>query len=111
MSQSTLPAARFATAAGLPLSAAIAGGLPWLAAVDTALGLCDQLAACLPPRQRRGRHPLPALLCQRIFQIACGYADKNDATSLRDYPLFKLVCGRRPNSDPPVASQATCSRL
>jgi DDE family transposase len=118
MSESTPSRLTFSTSAGVPLRAAFDGGrltsdggLPWLAEADTALGLCAQLAACLPPRQRRGRHPLPQLLRQRIFQIACGYADQNDATSLRHDPLFKLVCGRLPESDPALASQATFSRL
>ena len=115
-STGSLPA--FPTAAGVALTVAFDGGrltsdggLPWLAEADAALGLCNQLAACLPPRQRRGRHPLPALLRQRIVQIACGYEDQNDATTLRHDPLLKLVCGRLPDSDPPLASQATFSRL
>jgi Transposase DDE domain group 1 len=118
VSESTPSRTTFSTAAGVPLTAAFDGGrltsdggLPWLAEVDSALGLCDQFATCLPPRQRRGRHPLPQLLRQRIFQIACGYTDQNDATSLRHDPLFKLVCGRLPDSDPALASQATFSRL
>jgi hypothetical protein len=118
VSESTPARLTFSTAVGLPLVAAFDGGrltsdggLPWLAEADGALGLCDLLAACLPPRQRRSRHPLPQLLRQRIFQIACGYADQNDATSLRHDPLFKLVCGRLPDSDPALASQATFSRL
>jgi hypothetical protein len=116
--ESTASALSFPTAAGVPLTAAFDGGrltsdggLPWLAEADTSLGLCDLLAACLPPRTRRGRHPLAALLRQRIFQIACGYADQNDATTLRHDPLFKLVCGRLPDSEPALASQATLSRL
>lgn len=118
MLESTPPALTFPTVAGLPLTAAFDGGrltsdggLPWLAEADRALGLCDTLAACLPPRQRQSRHPLPTLLRQRIFQIACGYPDQNDATSLRHDPLLKLVCGRLPDSDPALASQATLSRL
>jgi hypothetical protein len=118
MPESTGSPLSFVTAAGVPLAAAFDGGrltsdggLPWLAEADTALGLCEHLATCLPPRKRRGRHPLPALLRQRIFQIACGYADQNDATTLRHDPLFKLVCGRLPDSAPPLASQATLSRL
>src|SRR5579883_1726770 len=108
----------FPTRAGVPLAVAFDGGrltsdggLPWLADADTALGLSDTLAACLPRRQRASRHAVPAVLRQRLFQIACGYADQNDATTLRHDPLFKLVCGRLPESGPPLASQATLSRL
>jgi hypothetical protein len=88
------------------------GGLPWLALADTEMDLCGRLAACLP-EWRRGpvRHSLRALVQQRVYQIACGYADQNDADTLRTDPLLKWVCGRRPESDPDLASQPTFSRL
>jgi hypothetical protein len=56
-------------------------------------------------------HSLPTLVRQRIFQIACGYADQNDATSLRSDPLLKAGCGRLPESGADLASQPTLSRL
>jgi hypothetical protein len=34
-------------------------------------------------RRRGGRHSLASLLKQRVYQIACGYEDQNDAGSLR----------------------------
>jgi hypothetical protein len=88
------------------------GGLPWLGEAEQALGLCAALAAVVP-EWRRGpvRHSLEALVRQRVFQIACGYEDQNDATTLRRDPLLKLVCGRLPESDPELASQPTLSRL
>jgi hypothetical protein len=88
------------------------GGLVWLAEADGALGLCDALAACIP-EWRRGavRHSLRTLVRQRIFQIACGYADQNDADALRADPVLKLVCGRLPESGADLASQPTLSRL
>ena len=87
------------------------GGLVWLAEADAALGLCAALAAALPDR-RTGpvTHSLETLIRQRVFQIACGYEDQNDATTLRHDPLLKLVCGRLPG-DGPLASQPTLSRL
>lgn len=109
----------FETAAGLPLAAAFDGGrltsdggLPWLAQADAVLGLCTALAGCIPD-WRRGpvRHRLSTLVQQRVFQITCGYADQNDADSLRTDPLLKLVCGRLPDTDPDLASQSTFSRL
>ena len=51
------------------------------------------------------------LICQRVYQIACGFEDQNDADTLRHDPLLKVVCGRLPESDPPLASQPTFSRL
>jgi hypothetical protein len=88
------------------------GGVPWVARAEEALGVCAALAACVPEWRRGGvRHSLEALVRQRVFQIACGYEDQNDADTLRSDPLFKLVCGRRPASEPDLASQPTLSRL
>lgn len=88
------------------------GGLPWLAEADAALGLTAALAAEIPDwRTRRGRHDLPTLVAQRVYQIACGYEDQNDATTLRTDPLLKHVCGRLPVSGADLASQPTLSRL
>lgn len=88
------------------------GGLVWLREADEALGLSADLAAAMPD-WRRGpvRHPLAGLLQQRLYQIACGYADQNDATTLRHDPLLKQVCGRLPVSGAALASQPTLSRL
>ncbi len=109
----------FATGAGVPLLTAFDGGrltadggLPWLAEADRALALCATLARCIPDwRRRRGRHSLETLVRQRVFQIACGHEDQNDADTLRHDPLLKLVCGRLPDSGRDLASQPTFSRL
>jgi hypothetical protein len=88
------------------------GGWTWVAEADQALGLCPALAAVVPDRRRRrGRHTRLELLRQRIYQIAAGYEDQNDADMLRGDPLLKLVCGRLPESAPDLASQPTFSRL
>ncbi len=119
MANATTPAIRLQTPLGMPLEAAFDagrltsdGGLPWLAEADAALGVCDTLARCIPD-WRRGpvRHSLATLVRQRVYQIACGYADQNDATTLRLDPLLKLVCGRRPTTGAALASQPTLSRL
>jgi hypothetical protein len=57
------------------------------------------------------RHSLAALVRQRVFPIACGYEDQDDADTLRGDPLLKLACGRLPESGPDLASQPTISRL
>ena len=109
----------FPTATSQPLHAAFDGGrltsdggLPWLAEADTALGLCARIAACVPEwRKRPGHHARETLVRQRVFQIACGYEDQDDADTLRHDPLLKLVCGRLPDSGAPLASQPTLSRL
>jgi hypothetical protein len=88
------------------------GGLPWLAEADTALGLCALIARFVPEwRRRTGQHALETLVRQRVFQIACGYEDQDDADTLRHDPLLKLVCGRLPDTGAPLASQPTLSRL
>jgi hypothetical protein len=56
------------------------------------------------------RHALDQLIRQRVFQLACGYEDQDDADTLRSDPLLKLVCGRLPTDDH-LASQPTLSRL
>jgi hypothetical protein len=119
MVKSTKGAVRIRTEVGVSLEATFDagrltsdGGLPWVGEVDRALGVCELLAACIPDwRQRVVRHSLTTLVRQRVYQIACGYADQNDATTLRTDPLLKLVCGRLPESGAALASQPTFSRL
>ena len=119
MPQSATPAYRFAVPAPLPLGAGFDGGrltsdggLPWLAEAEAALGVCAALAAGVRD-WRRGpvRHSLEALVRQRVFQIACGYEDQDDADTLRTDPLLKLACGRLPETGADLASQPTMSRL
>lgn len=119
MRESTSATVRFEGAAGVPLEAAFDagrltsdGGLPWLAEADAELGLCEALAAEVP-EWRRGpaKHSLATLVRQRVYQIACGYEDQDDADTLRADPLLKLVCGRLPESGADLASQPTLSRL
>lgn len=52
-------------------------------------------------------HQTHEMLCQRIYQIAAGYEDCNDADTLRQDPTFQIIVGK---SDP-LASQPTLSRL
>ncbi|WP_457836146.1 transposase, partial [Staphylococcus aureus] len=56
------------------------------------------------------KHKLLDLLRQRIYAIASGYEDGNDANSLRFDPMHKLVLGNG-EKDPNLASQPTMSRL
>ena len=88
------------------------GGLPWLAEAERAIGICAAFAARIPDwRRAHVRHSLAQLIRQRVFQIACGYEDQDDADTLRTDPLLKLVCGRLPDTDADLASQPTFSRL
>ena len=61
------------------------------------------------PRDRRYvDHELLSLLRQRIYQIAAGYEDANDAGFLRHDPTMQAVAGRMGQA---LASQPTLSRL
>src|SRR5215213_4521704 len=119
MPQSATPQFRFPVSARLPLEASFDGGrltsdggLPWLAQAETRVGVCAAFAARIP-EWRRGpvRHTRETLVRQRVFQIACGYEDQDDADFLRTDPLLKLVCGRLPETGRDLASQPTLSRL
>jgi hypothetical protein len=89
------------------------GGLMLLAQVDQALGLTAQMAARLDDSRQAGkvRHSLDDLFRQRVYQIAAGYEDCNDADRLRSDPILKVAAGRRPESDADLASQPTLSRF
>jgi len=80
--------------------------------IDEGLGLTRRLAGCVVDRREQGkvRHDVLALLRQRIYQIALGYEDCNDADHLRADPALKLAVGRTPTDDD-LASQPTLSRL
>jgi hypothetical protein len=88
------------------------GGWLLLALADRQLGLTRRLAAAIedPREQDQVAHPLEALLQQRIYQIAQGYEDANDAQTLRHDPLLKVAVGRPPSAAP-LAGQATLSRF
>jgi hypothetical protein len=88
-------------------------GVVLLKDIDDQLGLTRALAAVLSdPRDVRRIHFTPEdLLKQRVFQIAAGYEDANDAHTLRDDPIFKLMLDRLPETGAPLASQPTLSRF
>jgi hypothetical protein len=88
-------------------------GLVLLKAPDEQLGLTRALAAVLKDARdpRRVHFTLHDLLKQRVFQIAAGYEDANDANTLRHDPIFKLLLDRLPDTGPPLASQPTLSRF
>ena len=85
-----------------------------LRGIDRQMGLTERLAAAIHDKRHPSYidHPLRDLLAQRIYQLASGYADANDANSLRHDPLFKLSV-ERPPLDPAhdLASAPTFSRL
>src|SRR6266478_2141261 len=88
-------------------------GLVLLKDPDEHLGLTHNLATVLsdPRDPRRVHFTHHDLLKQRVFQIAAGYEDANDANTLRHDPIFKLLLDRLPETGAPLASQPTISRF
>ena len=89
------------------------GGAILLKAAEKRYGLIDGFARCLVDDRQPGkiRHTLEDLLAQRIFGLACGHPDANDADRLADDPIHKLLLGRDPIDGDPLASQPTISRF
>ena len=89
------------------------GGAVLLKAADRRLGLIPRLAAALVDERQQGkvRHGFADLLGQRIYGLALGYDDANDAARLADDPMHKLLLGRDPVTGEPLASQPTLSRF
>ncbi len=112
---------RFPPAAGFTVRADFTGGevssdlgALLLAAVDRRIGLIDRLTEAVSDSRHPSyiTHSMRDLLTQRVFQIASGYEDGNDANTLRRDPLFKLAAGRAPlDADNALACGATVSRL
>jgi hypothetical protein len=88
------------------------GGLLLLRQMDERLGLTAGFAACLPDGRDPARvlHSRHEQTRQRIFQIALGYEDCNDADILRWDPLLNTTCDRCPGNRGGLSSQPTLSR-
>jgi hypothetical protein len=121
MSQGTQETLRFPPVEGLTVRAEFDGGAlssdfgPLvLRGVDRQLGLTARLADATEDRRHPSylTHSLRSLFAQRVYQVACAYADGNDANALRRDPLFKLGLDRKPlDPDQDLASAPTLCRL
>ena len=89
------------------------GGALLLKAADQKLQLTAALAGCLVDGRQAAKvkHSLEDLLRQRIYGLASGYADANDAARLAHDPIFKLLLDRSPVAGPELSSQPTLSRF
>ena len=89
-----------------------AGGL-LLRELDQRYRLAENVGRCLhdPRKTHKVKHDLLTLVRQRIFAIAQGYEDNNDAATLAKDPAFKIMAGRAPESAGDLASQPTLSRF
>lgn len=81
--------------------------------LDDHLGITQALADALPDSRdpSRVQHSQLDLVRQRVYAIACGYEDGNDASRLRHDPTQLLLLGRDPLAGQPLGSQPTLSRF
>ena len=89
------------------------GGAILLKACDERLRLTERLANCIVDTRQSGKieHTIGELVRQRLYAIACGYPDGNDAARLGEDPIQKLMIGRDPIDGARLASQPTLSRF
>jgi hypothetical protein len=89
------------------------GGAVLLKAAERRYGLISSMADCLFDRRQAGKvgHSLNDLIAQRVFSIACGYADANDSARLTADPMHKMLLDRDPVTGLDMASQPTLSRF
>jgi len=86
------------------------GGVILLDAMNKRMGLIERMAQAIRDKRQGGKitYDIESLLRERIFAIACGYPNGNDADHLAHDPALKLVCNQR---DGRLASQPTLSRF
>jgi hypothetical protein len=96
-----------------PLERPIRAGALLLKGADERLGLTTSLAACVRDARQPGKvtHAPLELFQQCVFGIALGYPDANDARSLADDPIHKLLLGRDPIGGEALSSQPSLSRF
>lgn len=89
------------------------GGAVLLKAAETRYGLIASMSGCLRDPREAGKvnHSLRDLFAQRVFSIACGYADANDSARLAADPIHKMLLDRDPVTGLDMASQPTLSRF
>jgi hypothetical protein len=89
------------------------GGALLLKAADQKLRLTSRIASVLKDVRQAGKvkHTLLELIQQRVYGLASGYADANDAARIGDDPVFKMLLDRSPIGEETLSSQATLSRF
>jgi len=89
------------------------GGALLLKGSDQKLDLTGKLSAILVDRRqaKKVRHTFTELIRQRVYGLASGYADANDAARIGNDPVFKMLLDRSPVDGESLSSQATLSRF
>jgi hypothetical protein len=72
---------------------------------DEQLGLTQRLTNCIVDARQPGKieHTIGDLVRQRLYAIACGSPDGNEAARLAEDPIQKLLIGRDPISGAALA--------
>ena len=88
------------------------GGAVLLREVERATGIVRQFAACFHDHRdpTRVRHPVAALVRQRIYGLALGYEDLNDHEQFRHDPLVAVLTEAE-SLTTPLAGKSTLNRL
>jgi hypothetical protein len=88
-------------------------GVLLLRQLDDRLGLTKALAEALVEWRNPVFivHSMHDLVRERVYGIAQGYEDGNDASTLRNEPLFKVACTERDVDGGALASQPSLSRF
>lgn len=119
MDEFTLPLPGLSPVSGKEVHACFDGGelssdagVLLLKEVEARLGIAEQLAGCIPDPRLPGQvtHNFADMIRFRLFMIAAGYEDGNDADQLRHDPVFRMASGRGLSEQKPC-SQPTLSRL
>jgi hypothetical protein len=89
------------------------GGAILLKMIDNQLSLTDRIARCIRDGRQAGKviHSCGDLFRQRVYGIASGYPDCNDADALATDPVQKLLLDRDPIDGQDLGSQPTLSRF
>jgi hypothetical protein len=89
------------------------GGLLLIRASDDRLNLSEQIALNLDDTRQSGKvkYSLVDMIRQRMYMIATGNEDVNDADRLASDPMHKICVGSNPETDSDLASDSTIGRL
>lgn len=89
------------------------GGALLLKALDDRLGFSEDLASCLKDRRDKNmiKHTMEDLFRTRLYLIALGYEDCDDADLLRYDPVFLTALDRLPEGKNGLPSQPTLCRF
>ena len=85
------------------------GGALFLRVVEAGIGVIRRLVRAVRDRRHASYidHTMKDLISQRVYQIACGYEDANDADTLQVDPGFKTACRRASSLDVDDTNDAT----